>query len=51
MDVPSVLAPKQNTNRLTSDTSMKFCFVGVLEAPAKDDSSTARVVSQLVASQ
>ena len=51
VEVPSVFEPKQNTNRLTSDTSVKFCTVGTSDAPDSVVASTARVSTPTEASQ
>jgi len=37
---PNSLLPKQNTNRLISDTRVKLCIVGTLDAPATEDNAT-----------
>ena len=51
VDVPIVFAPNANTNRLISDTRVKFCTVGVSEAPLSVDIFTAREDGPVPASQ
>ena len=38
---PKGLAPKQNTNRLTSDVKTRLATVGTSDAPLKLETSTA----------